>query len=288
MKALLISKVDNFINQLHESRRLLSEKIKETEDEVKRETDNLKVKENEIFDLKEKKLPYHEKLNELKVLINESITKINEVSAVNDYIVNNNFTDFIQVKKNNVNLNLNICINTAAKSKLISIKGLDLVWPKTQKKTDFTLDLEDKLMRVNYGSCWNLHFLDKIFDSENEESFKLGVKCIDNSELTHHYIAFCNSEYYNNQSCPCLYKEGFFMIHDDGKNIKQGSNYIFQELPLISKVDYTFYEFKIRASLNEFDIYVNETFYTTVKLTGDQYRFFVGKCNSGVFEYLLS
>ena len=124
-------------------------------------------------------------------------------------------------------------------------------------------------MLVTYSGCWNLHILDYIFKSDDEESFTLTVKTM-KTEFTHHYIGFMNDEFFKNQSCPCLYKKGMFMIHENGMKIKQESNIIFEDLPTYDKDNQIKYEFKVRAQEEEFDVIVNEKTYT-VRQPGESF-----------------
>ena len=123
------------------------------------------------------------------------------------------------------NSNRSQCINN--NSSQLSSKTIK--WPKTQKKTDFTLSDGDKKMIVNYSSCWNIHFADTVYNTDKDVTFKVRVLNT-GSKFDHHYIGFTNSIYSND--CLCLYKPNAWYIHNSGDNFKEANKIKFSNIKM--------------------------------------------------------
>lgn len=288
MENVLLSKVEDISIILNTQKDIILAKFKEVLYALNEQSKLIKEKESNLKELKLKgKNTVHE-VASLKNQIQEMLVTLEEFNEIKNYCKSTPIADLFVLGKKTIEIDYSSVLAPAGNSafKKKSFKSLSWGNEPCKKKVDFELSNSNKTMLVNYSSCWNFHFIEENFQSQYEESFRIVVEN-KGGEFTHHFIGFMNDAFYKNQSCACLYKPGFFFIHNNGNTVKMGSNDIITGLtPMEVNVSRT-YEFRVRAVENQFDILVDDQIVGTVTLEGGEYWFCVGKCNSGKFEYTI-
>lgn len=233
------------------------------------------------------KLKTEKDKHKIQVLTDDNIEIMTFIQDVLDFVKKSTYEELFRVEEKTISFSMENVISGAVLPRIFSPIADYQFCEKTYREGSSTYTLEEDRTELiaKYSSCYNLNFIDYVFNSDNEETLSIEVTCTGN-DFTHHYISFMNESYYNNMSCPCLYKEGYFYLHYNGKEVKKANSLLFSSDALVMTANVPkVYTFRIRATSNEFDIIVDDELIYTVNLEGENYRFFVGKCNSGDFKY---
>ena len=158
-------------------------------------------------------------------------------------------------------------------------------WNRIQNKNNFLLSNNNKTIKINYSGCYNLYFLDYIFEGEYEYSFGVAIKSLGN--IDYHCLGFMN-EYENICSNNCLCREptNSFYIRIDSEQLYSGKNNYKINLENKNNINLKF-DLNLKTKKLEIKNYNSSNSYGTIDITGTKFKFFVGKCNSGEIEYTL-
>ena len=158
-------------------------------------------------------------------------------------------------------------------------------WATIQKKKNFELSKENKTIKIHYSSCYNLYFLDYIFDnSDNEYSIGISLNTF-GKQLDYIQLGFIN-EYFTNY-CLCQVPNNSFFIRVDNQTIYEGSKKKLT-IDLLDKTKIILL-FVLNLKTKQLNIknYDTKKSYGIINVEGNYFRFLVSKCNPGDIEYTI-
>lgn len=224
-----------------------------------------------------------------QTLLSNQISLISEVEEIKTSLNSETLKlqDILTIDKKKLKFCFKTIVNTAAKCLFNNNSGFisTLEWEeKGVKDKPVKLSNDNTIYNGVYNGCYNSIYANYVFNSCDEERFSVLVTN-NNSEFTHHYIGFVNEMFYNNPSCHCLYKEGVIYLHEKGF-LKKKTDFLCRDTRLqMDDNQPKLYTFAVRANDNEFDFIIDDEVIYTAELEGSNFRFFVGKCNSGNYTY---
>ena len=164
-------------------------------------------------------------------------------------------------------------------------------WSTIQKKTkynNFTLSNNNKNIKIDYRSCYNMYFLDYNFNGDKEYSLGISVDTY-GKELVHIYLGFINENFDLNSvisenDCLCDILDNCYYINIYTERIYEGHKEFQTKIENKTKINLLFMLDLKNKTLN-IKNYDSNISYGKVNVTGNSFKFFVGKCNDGVIEY---
>ena len=143
-------------------------------------------------------------------------------------------------------------------------------------------------MIINYSNCYNAYFLDYIFKDLLEYSICISIYTY-RQNLDFFYIGFMNEneEITSTGNCFCSKPKNSFYIRIDSEQIYQGKESKYK-VKIEDKTNLSL-KFILNLKTKKLDIinYDSNISYGIIDVIGNQFRFFVGKCNEGKIEYSL-
>ena len=161
-------------------------------------------------------------------------------------------------------------------------------WSTIQNKNNFTLSNNNKNIKIDYFSCYNMYFLDYNFNGDKEYSLGISVDTY-GEELDFIYLGFINENFdINNvlskKHCLCLQLDNCYYINISYEKIYQGYETFPTKIENKTKINLLFILDLKNKTLN-IKNYDSNISYGKVNVTGNSFKYFVGKCYSGVIEY---
>lgn len=163
----------------------------------------------------------------------------------------------------------------------------DCTWNPTQIKQNFTLEEENKVMNVNYSSCYELYTSENIF-KDGIHNFTIEVLC--NKTTTYHSLGLVNESYTPNSNCVCCKNNCFFMFNRNGEVFNNGSTQSFSNLTFPDGVEPHVFDIEINLDDDndkKWSFKFKEQEYGPFKLVGSEFKFATGMCNGGKVKYTL-
>ena len=172
--------------------------------------------------------------------------------------------------------------------KKIDKNNIEYKWSTIQKKNNFTLSNNNKNIIIKYVSCYNIYFLDFIFNGNNEYYLGISVDTF-KKNLSYIYLGFINEYFDTNLSgghCLCSFPDNCFYINISQEEIYEGK--VTTKIKLENK---TFLNLLFVLDLKNKKLniknYDSKNSYGKIDVIGNSFKFFVGKCNDGEIEYRL-
>ena len=170
-------------------------------------------------------------------------------------------------------------------------KNLNIIqykWCVNQKKSNFILSNDNKNIKINYSSCYNIYFVDFNFNGNNEYSLGISLNTF-GKQLSLYYLGFINENFDDNLCslhCLCCAPDNCFYIRLDNGSLYEGKKKFSVKIEDKNKLNLLFILALKNKKLN-IKNYDSNISYGIINVTGKSFRFFVGKCNSGEIEYHL-
>ena len=166
------------------------------------------------------------------------------------------------------------------------INNTEYKWSTFQKKNNFTLSNNNKNIKIKFESCYNIYFLDNVFNDTKEYSMGISIDTF-GKNLNHIYLGFINEYFDTNLSgsnCLCCIPENCFYINLEKETIYEGKNETNIKIENKNNINLLFVLDLKNKTLN-IKNYDSNNSYGMINIKGNNFRFFVGKCNLGEIEY---
>merc|ERR1711957_847518 len=92
-------------------------------------------------------------------------------------------------------------------------KGDDMSWNSFQKKQNFAIVEDKRVMNCNYVGCYEVYSAENVF-KEGKHKISLEVLC--EKTQSYHSIGLINETYSDTAHCVCCKNECFFMVQRNG------------------------------------------------------------------------
>ena len=235
--------------------------------------------------------------NKITILINECINIENNIKGIEK--INEN----IKKCKNSDDLKLSISLDKEDEinSFINKIKSFGKIynsnsflnvsykWSKNQINNNFELSNNDRTMKINYNSCYNAYFLDYIFKDKLEYIICVSINTF-GENLDYIYIGFMNEneEISSQKICLCEIPENCFYIRADEETIYKEKSTIKTVIENKTNLNLKFI-LNLKSKTLNIQNYDSNISYGTINITGNIFKFFVGKCcgTGGTIEYSL-
>ena len=156
-------------------------------------------------------------------------------------------------------------------------------WSNNQIKNNFILSNDNKTIKIDYISCYNIYFMDYDFKEKVEYSFGIFINTF-GKNLDNNYIGFRNE--IENKSCVCCFSENSFYVDIFLETIFEGMNQYKINLTDRTKINLKFV-LNLKNKTLDIKNYNTDISYKVINIKGNNFKFFVGKCNKGTIEYTI-
>jgi len=160
---------------------------------------------------------------------------------------------------------------------------INLKWAKMQKLKHFQLSNGDKTIKINYSGCYQIYLIDNIFSNNLEYSFGININTY-GKIYNYMAIGFINENYKN--ECLCCKPGNTFYLRVDEEAIYSNTNKISTKID--NKTNFSL-KFNLNLKNNKLEIkeYNTNQSFGIIDVVGEQFKFFVSKCNYGIIEYTI-
>ena len=234
--------------------------------------------------------------NKINILINECINIENNIKGfekINENIKKCNNSHDLQIKispekEDEINEFLKN-IKSFGKIYNNSISNISYKWNKNQIKDNFKLSKDYKKITINYDDCYSIYFLDYIFDQKLEYSICISINTF-GEKLNFIYVGFTNENegISSKKYCFCHKPDNIFYMRIDEEALYQGNSRF--KVQIGNKINLNLkLILNLKTKKLEFKNYDSNNSYGAINITGNKFKFFVGKCcgNDGTIEYTL-
>lgn len=147
-----------------------------------------------------------------------------------------------------------------------------MVTDKPNNGTELIL-IDKKTLQVNYVNCYNKVYLNP--EIKQNSSITITVKGLDDK---YGYIGVVN-EKFDKLTCLCLCPPNAFYLHSDGRAIIDGKT-TYSSIKFLPSKKVTI-SMKVDVKMKTITFNNEETY----NITGNSWKFIVGKCLGGIFTY---